>query len=54
MPRLFLYKSGAPATVDELFGALIKTRMRGTGMLTPMHTQTQLGPHVIWPLKYPI
>ena len=54
MPRLLLYKSGALATADAPFGGLIITRMRGTGMLTPMHTQTQVGPHVIWPLKYPI
>jgi len=54
MPRLLLYKSGAPATADAPFRLLIRTRMRGTGIITPMHTQTQVGPHVIWPLKYPI
>lgn len=54
MPRLLLYKSGAPATADSPFEALIKTRMHGTGLLMPMHTQTQVGPHVIWPLTYPI
>jgi hypothetical protein len=52
MPRLPLYKSGAPTTADAPFGALIRTRMHGTGMLTTMHAQTQIGPHVIWPLKY--